>query len=417
MNTKLLQVTTAQNVTIPLVFEQNTSLPIVSLELIFKNSGAIFDEFLSISAVFSEILNEGSKEQKKEDFYQILEDKAIRFYAYATKENIIFSLYCFATDLKVGINAIKQVLNAPNFSTKTISSVKSRLIAKLENKKKNNDYLAVNLLNKTLFSGNNFAKTFLGTKESIVRVRYEGLKQKQKSSFTQNKLIMAISGFIDEKAAKNLLLDLSKTLSVAPIESVKPFKISHNKQIKFLKQDVNQTFIHFGAEFLKDTNEHLVLLASNILGGGGFGSRLTEEVRVKRGLAYSVWAGINQARFVSFFSGYMQTSVKNQSLAIELLQTTIKNFIEKGATQNELKNAQEFLLGSEPLKLEKTNQRLKRILKNVYLEKTINHDKEVLEKLKKTSLKELNEFLSSHTEMLDLSFGIVSSCDKLEKEC
>ena len=83
-----------------------------------------------------------------------------------------------------------------------------------------------------------------------------------------------------------------------------------------------------------------------------------EEIRVKRGLAYSAYGYISINKSHSYFTGYLQTKLENEKEAKKLVSKIIKDFIKDGVTIEELESAKKFLLWSEPLRTETFSQRL-----------------------------------------------------------
>ena len=149
-------------------------------------------------------------------------------------------------------------------------------------------------------------------------------------------------------------------------------------------------------------------IASFILGGSGFGSRLMEEIRVKRGLAYSAFGNISIAKSHSYFTGYLQTKVINQHKAKKLIIKIIKDFVKHGVTKDELESAKKFLLGSEPLRTETFSQRQNRAFNLYYKGLKSNYPEKELELFQNLTLEDLNKFIKSHNEITKLSFSIVT---------
>jgi predicted Zn-dependent peptidase len=157
-----------------------------------------------------------------------------------------------------------------------------------------------------------------------------------------------------------------------------------------------------------DKEYYKARVATYILGTGGFGSRLMEEIRVKRGLAYSAYARVNVSVSHSVFSGYLQTKIESQKEAQTTVKEVIAKFVKSGVTQAELDQAKKFLLGSEPLRVETLSQRLSRTFLEYYKAHELGHSLKELELISKLSLDELNEFIKKHNEINDLSFAIVT---------
>jgi len=178
-----------------------------------------------------------------------------------------------------------------------------------------------------------------------------------------------------------------------------------------IKKDTEQAYVYFGSAFnakTADEDAYKAKVAAFILGSSGFGSRLMEEVRVKRGLAYSAYAMINLALSHSYFSGHLQTKLKSQDEAVYVVQEIIKEFVKNGATQKELESAKKFLLGSEPLRTETLSQRLGRSFNEYYTGKPIGYSMKELKKIDALTLDELNKYIENHKEINELTFSILT---------
>jgi zinc protease len=104
-----------------------------------------------------------------------------------------------------------------------------------------------------------------------------------------------------------------------------------------------------------------MLLGNYILGGGGFVSRLTHEVREKRGLAYSISSYIAPGRQIGPFVAGMQTKKEQADLAVEVMRKTISDFVDAGPTESEITSAKNNLINGFPLRIDSN----KKILDNV----------------------------------------------------
>ena len=147
---------------------------------------------------------------------------------------------------------------------------------------------------------------------------------------------------------------------------------------------------------------------SFIMGSSGFGSRVMEEIRVKRGLAYSAYfyASVNSVTAQS--AGYLQTKLENKDTAINALRKIVANFIKKGVTQKELDGAKDYILGSRVLSNETLNQRLNKKFRNFSRNLPLNYDEILVQKIKNLTLNELNAYIKGHSEVNNLSFSVVA---------
>ena len=196
-----------------------------------------------------------------------------------------------------------------------------------------------------------------------------------------------------------------KKTEVAHYETVTKAKDS------VLKRETEQAYVYFGSPYnikVDDEDYYKSRVATFILGTGGFGSRLMEEIRVKRGLAYSAYARVSVTKSSSHMTGYLQTKLESMEEAKKTDKEEIAKSVKKGVTQEELEQTKKFLLGSEPLRVETMNQRLSRTFMEYYKGQELGHSQKELKKIQKLKLKDLNEFIKTHTEILDLSFAIVT---------
>jgi len=194
-------------------------------------------------------------------------------------------------------------------------------------------------------------------------------------------------------------------------QEVSHYDVSKTSQESIIQKETQQAYVYFGSpyELPFDSKEYYkARVAAFILGAGGFGSRLMEEVRVKRGLAYSAYANIHINKSSSYFSGYLQTKLESLHEAQETVNGVIKEFVKNGVTKEELEQSKKFLLGSEPLRVETMSQKLNRTFIEYYKGQELGYSAKELAMIEKLKLKDLNEFIAKHTEITDLTYAIVN---------
>lgn len=132
-----------------------------------------------------------------------------------------------------------------------------------------------------------------------------------------------------------------------------------------------------------------------------------EEIRVKRGLAYSVYArNVFNLSHTQIY-GYLQTKNESKDEAIALVRDEFAKFCQKGVSARELAQAKKFLLGSLPLRLETLFKRLNIAQHDFYLGLEQGAFLKDLERIKALKLGELNEFIACHNEINKLSFCVL----------
>lgn len=401
------------NVQIPVIFEKDTSLPIASMQIVFLKSGSIEDGDLpGLSKMSARMLSQGTKTLGNVGFAQKLENRALRFGVHAGTETLVMELSGLKEQLGYGLNLAQKLLSEPNLTEETLAKVKTNTLGYLARKKSDYDYIASVNLKKLLFEGTPLQNPSDGTEESIQKMQLADIEQFIQKHLVLKRVIIVAGGDIEFEKLQKELQTLLKVLPTGSIEPL-PFYEASDKQKEKIQheKEIQQAYIYFGAPYhekIDSKDLYISKVAMFILGSGGFGSRMMEEIRVKRGLAYSAYslARINKSN--SYFTGYLQTKLESAGEAKELVKEVVKDFVEKGVTQKELESAKKFILGSEPLRNETLSQRLSRAFGEFYAGKPLGSSQEDLEKIKNLDLKTLNTFIHNHPEIEKLSFSIVT---------
>lgn len=431
----------AKGVKIPLIFEENDDLPVVFLRLCFENAGKAYDadfensalnlsansdkisaknsaknksaknpkaRIYGISRMFARLLNEGVDDK----FFKDLEFRAINLGASSGFESFELLVSCLKEHLEFALKKLCELLENPRFEEKILSKLKTIALGELAAKNSDFDYLARLLLNKSVFEYDEFKSSNDGDQESIEALQMSHLRDFHARKISLSNLSIVAGGDIQIKDLERLLSPIFKALPKGVKAADKKFTLCKKPKDEILvRKDSEQAYIYFCAPFalnFTDLNAHLAKIALFVLGAGGFGSRLMEEVRVKRGLAYSVYAMNDFRRSYKRVFGYLQTKNESANEAISLVKSLFSDFVKKGVSQNELEQAKKFIIGSTPLRYESLEKRLGMAALEHYQGLNLGHYKKELDKIKSCSLKELNSFIKNHSEIANLSFARVS---------
>jgi len=403
---------------VPIVFEKDTSLPIASLQLVIKNAGSMEDgTHEGIAKFLSSILGEGTKEINSSTFAEELEFRAISLGSHAGVETLVFEVSSLKEQFPYALEMLKKVVKSPNFSKESFEKVKLMTLGMLSSKESDFDYIANLNLQKLIFEGTPFAHAYSGDVKSMKALKLKEVEAFYKDHMSLENVIIVAGGDIALDDVKKLLLPILSEIKKGKVKEIPYYDAQKNAKEVFIEKESEQAYIYFGAPFYMksgDENAYKAKVASFILGESGFGSRLMEEIRVKRGLAYSSYSRTSIGKFNSSFTGHLQTKNENLEEAKKIVKEEIKRFVESGVKPEELAQAKRFLLGSEPLRNETLSQRLSRAFFEYYGGFELGHSKKQLEKIEKLSLEELNSFIKSHDEITNLSFSVV--CAPREKK-
>jgi len=366
------------------------------LEIVFLNAGSIFAKE-GVANFTKEMFKRGTK-QKKEKFFNKLEIDAIHFNFNVNYEYFTISIKCLNSKRKKAIDKLIELFSNLNLTEESFEKTKKEILAKKENLKNNNDYIANKNLYKAIFQNTPLSYPIIG--ENIENISLNDIKEFI-NKLTQNVII--ING--------GKKFDYEKFIKLLPKKQIEkyPFFKAKINNIKETKK-VEQSYIYFASNFdVKKEEFYLAKIATFILGAGGFGSRIMEEIRVKKGYAYSAYAFNTFKKTHKLLSGYMQTKLENTEDAINTLNNIINNFVDNGITQKELNEAKKFLLGSEPLRNETLSQRLLLKFNEKYLDLPKDYYKKELNLIKNATLDEVNNFIKKYQNIKNLSFSILTN--------
>ncbi|QOY55833.1 insulinase family protein [Candidatus Sulfurimonas marisnigri] len=397
---------------IPVIFEDDKRLPLVTMQFVFTNSGTITDATKAgLAKLSSRVMGEGTKALGSNAFAEALEARAIHISASAGKETFVIEVGCLKGEFETALKYFSDLLKDPNLTQEAVDKVKTTTIGSISSKANDYDYVASNELKSVLFEGTPLENPASGTIESVKSIQLEDVKGFIKKHLVSSKLIVVAGGDIELEKMKQQISKVVEAMPKGRASALKSYATSDKSKESVLKKETEQAYIYFGSPYNVSVNSpdyYKSRVATYILGTGGFGSRLMEEIRVKRGLAYSAYARADISKSSSFMSGYLQTKLDSMDEAKKTVKDVIAEFVKNGVTKDELKQTKKFLLGSEPLRVETMSQRLNRTFMEYYKGQEFGHSHRELELIKELKLKDLNEFIKAHTEILNMSFAIVT---------
>lgn len=397
------------NTKIDIIYEYENELPVLFFKLIFKNSGKIAEKNnRGCASMLARLLNEGSSDE----FFKSLEYRAIELYTKASFEHFQISIKCLKEHFDFALEKLQELFLNVRFDEKILQRLKTLALGELASLNTDYDYQAKRLLNKNVFKDEIFSSGLDGTKESIEKISLKELQDFMNENLVLDNALFVFGGDVKEDEVK------VKTEKICQI--LKRNTPNQNKNYKLIKESIEvseqksteQAYIYFCSPFnmqINDEKMYLAKLALFILGQGGFGSRLMEEVRVKRGLAYSAYAMLDVNLNYSRVFGYLQTKNESSNEAKTLVKEVFENFVQNGVNEKEFQLAKQFLVGSMPLRYESLAKRLDIMLNEYLYGLKLGNLKEEMQKIKNTTLDELNDFIKAHSEITKVSFASIEN--------
>jgi len=330
------------------------SIPFMSLSMRFAG-GAISDPEgrEGVANLLSGLLDEGAGDLDSQAFQTELEDLAIRLGFSAGRDSFSGDLKTLTENRERAFELLRLALTEPRFDDEPVQRIKSQIQASLRRRLDDPDRLASKTWFERAFDGHVYSRPVDGTIESVDAITTDDLKTFTQSRLAKDNLLIGVAGDITADELGPLLDQTFGTLPATAEPLPSTMAEPEENGISVVRQDVPQSKVLFGQKGLEreDPDFYTAYVANHILGGGGFSSRLTKEIREARGLAYSVYSYLYPTDLAPIWLGGLGTSNASVTQALDVVQEEIKRMAEGDVSEQELTDAKTYLTGSFPLRL------------------------------------------------------------------
>ncbi|CAA6812091.1 MAG: FIG015287: Zinc protease [uncultured Thiotrichaceae bacterium] len=330
-------------------------LPMLDMRVVFAAGSSRDDTTAGVSMLTSGILNKGAAKMNADQIAEGFESVGAKYSAGSGLERSWLTLRTITLEKEMGaaIDTWLKVLSQPEFPEKDFERSKKQALIGLEAEKQDPSSIARKAFYKHLYLGHPYASPKNGSEDSIKNMTIEDLRTFYSTFYVAKNGVLAIVGDVDRKEAEAIANRVSEVLPegqvAAALPEVKPLTEAKTIRIDFPS---TQSHIYIGQPGNKrgDKDYFSLYLGNHVLGGGGFTSRLMKEIRVKRGFAYSVYSYFQPQKELGPYVIGMQTKNEQVAEAIEVANTELKQFIEKGPSEDELVQSQKNITGGFPLR-------------------------------------------------------------------
>ncbi|MBS0241497.1 MAG: insulinase family protein [Proteobacteria bacterium] len=337
------------------------SVPLMALRFVFDGGSSQDPQGKEGLANFlTAMMDEGAGDLDSQHFQERMEELSFRISFEDARDALYGNFETLSAYRDASLDMLRLALNKPRFDQEAVDRIRKQLLANLAYAAKNPQTVAGNVWYQTAFPGHPYGRPANGTAASISAIQSADLETYRKKNFGRDTLRVVAVGDIDAKTLGQVLDkvfgDLPAKAELVPVAKVEPKAAD---KLKIVEMDVPQSVVQFGLPGLarKDPDFIPAFVMNQILGGGGFASRLMEEVREKRGLAYSVYSYMQPYKDTSIFGGGVATKNASVKQSIDVIKTELKRMADDGPTQQELDNAKSFLTGSFALRFD-TNSKI-----------------------------------------------------------
>lgn len=336
------------------------TLPILALEFSFEN-GAASDPAgkTGLGFMISGLLDEGAGDLDSQAFQTKLKDLSIGLSFDASRDHFSGSFRTLTKYQDEAVDLLRLAVNEPRFDEAAFTKVKDQINVILTREQTDPDSMAGKALFSTLFGEHPYGQPVRGTLDTVNAITLEDVRAHHKALFSKERLRVAAVGAIDPEALGVLLDAVFGALPEASsLPAVTPASLPESGADVVVEKDIPQSVVLIAGEGLKRDDPDFIpaFVMNYVLGGGGFASRLMEEVREKRGLAYSVYSYFNPLDEAGLFIAGVGTQNERVRQSIDLIKEEIGRMQSEGLTAEELQSAKDYLTGSYPLRFDSNSK-------------------------------------------------------------
>lgn len=334
---------------------QDKTVPVISISLMFK-TGATADPHgkAGLASFASVLMDEGAGDINAQAFQKKLKDEAISYSFSAGRDGFYGQVKTVRDNKNIAIDLLTKALTQPRFDDDAIERMRSSLLTSLRYDEQEASWHAQKALFDTLYDGHPYARLIKGTPASLKTITRDDLVNFHRRTITRDNVILGMAGDITTTEAKQIVDTLFATIPETATRPDLPMAdLKLDGQTHYTPWDGPQAVIMMAQKGIarSDENWFTAQLLNYILGGGGFSSRLMDEIRVKRGLTYGVSTGIIDYKYGPLLMGQASVSKDKIAETIDVIKDQWAVMAQQGVTEKELADAKAYLIGSLPLAL------------------------------------------------------------------
>jgi zinc protease len=344
-------------------FVRTAELPLVQLRAVFDAAGSRDPAGKSgLARLTGAMLTQGAGELDADRIATGFENLGAEFSASSERDMAIVELRSLSDPklLDPALDLLATVVGKPTFPAEAFERERAKALIALQRDQQSPGTIAQKTFMRALYGDHPYASDPAGTPDSLGKIARADLLDHHGRYYTGANAWLAIVGDATVKQAKAIAERafgaLARGETAPPLPMVKPLAKASRELIDFPAQ---QSHILIGHPAIaRDDSDYFPLIVGNYsLGGGGLVSRLSDEIREKRGYAYSVYSYFQPTRVAGPFTLGLQTRNDQRDDAIAVVQKVLSEYVDQGPTARELEAAKRNLTGSFPLRLD-SNKKL-----------------------------------------------------------
>ena len=339
---------------------EDHKLPLVSMQFAFR--GGVEQDTADkqgLAELTLSLLNEGAGSYDAAAFQQALADHAVTMRFAAGRDALQGSVKFLSEEKTTALNLLHLALTQARFDEKQLAQVKDAQLSSLRAQLGNPDWQARYGLFQHIFGTHPYGLRHLGSIRTLSSLTQSDVRDFARHHLARDNLVVAVAGDIKPRElGQQLDVVFGELPKHAKLVSVGDVVMPDDKATILMRREGTQTEILFTMPGPKNDSPdwYGAEIANYILGGGGFSSRLMQEVRDKRGLTYGISTALAPMEHAGLIVGSMAANNNKTAEALDVTHNVMHRIYADGVTDAEVAAAKDYLTGALPLALTSTDK-------------------------------------------------------------
>ncbi|HEY5046478.1 MAG TPA: pitrilysin family protein, partial [Rhizomicrobium sp.] len=333
-------------------FVSDRTLPMIAMTVALP-AGSGYDPAAKpgLASFAGDMLDEGAGRLNANAFQTALSNRAIKLSVAADRDWLVVTLVTLSDNAKDAFQLLGMALAQPRFDQDAIARVRAQVLSGLAEQEEDPAAVAEKGFYRAFFHDHPYAHPVGGDAGGVAAINQGDLKGFAATHWVAGGIRIAVAGDVDRAELTSLLKSAFGKLSPRSPPAFAFAQHEGRPGIQVMAMNVPQPTAMFGLPgILRNDPDYLAAyVANDILGGGGFASRLTGEVREKRGLTYDISTDLETDRRAGFVLGEVATKRDAVQQSIAVIRATLRDYAANGPSDAELADAKTWLTGSFPL--------------------------------------------------------------------
>jgi len=336
-------------------------LPMVDISVVF-DAGAARDQQLSGTAVLTNaMLDEGAVDLNTDQIAAAFADVGARFSSSAERDMASVGLRSLTEEsaLQTALALYTKVLTQPSFPESSFKRIQKQILLGFQAEKQSPSALASRAFYKGLYGNHAYATMPAGTEQAVSKLTLTDVKQFYQQYYVARNAVVVLVGDLNKSQAQDVAEKVTSGLAAGEAAvKIKPVVDLTQAQTIQIDHPSSQTHILMGQPGMSrsDADYFALYVGNHILGGSGLVSKLSNEIREKRGLSYSTYSYFRPMRDLGPYQFGLQTRNEQADEALKVMQDTLVDFIKQGPSEAELIAAKQNITGGFALRVDSNSK-------------------------------------------------------------